>query len=63
MERDEIEQMLDDTKNMVSNLMFVNLEVWMTKSIELDAVCRQADERGLLALHEDVAVRLMSALN
>lgn len=63
MERDEIETMLKDVETMISNLMFVNLEVWVTKKLELDKICQSADESGLLAIHEDVAVRLMSALN
>lgn len=63
MERDELETIITDTSTMVNNLMYVNLEVWVTKREQLEEICKTQDERGLLALHEDVAVRLMSALN
>lgn len=63
MEDNELQELLNDVTNMVNNLMCVNLEVWMVKRQQLEEVCRQADEKGLLALHEDVSVRLLSAMN
>jgi len=59
----DIQQMLDECSEMVTQLSMYNLETWAIQVEVLKIICQAQDVRALKQTHEDLKVRLMSAQN
>lgn len=59
----ELENLLEETGNMVNELRNYDLEVWAVHLEALKIVCNAANVQALRNLHENIKVRLMSYSN